>query len=77
MITSRRLVTKLILGHNQLGSAGCIVLFRFLSSAIGRKYRITEISLNSNEIGDEGLLAIAEHLKNDVFLKEFFLQNVS
>ncbi|KAF8916475.1 hypothetical protein CPB85DRAFT_285899 [Mucidula mucida] len=75
MITSRRLVTKLILGHNQLGSAGCIVLFRFLSSAIGRKYRITEISLNSNEIGDEGLLAIAEHLKNDVFLKEFFLQN--
>ncbi|KAF9007311.1 hypothetical protein BDZ89DRAFT_1168510 [Hymenopellis radicata] len=75
MITSRRLVTKLILGHNQLGDAGCIVLFRFLSSAIGRKYRITEISLNSNEISDEGLLAISEHLRNDVYLKEFFLQN--
>ncbi|KAK0480588.1 RNI-like protein [Armillaria novae-zelandiae] len=75
MITSRRTVTKLILGHNKLSDDGCIVLFRFLGSPAGRKYRITEISLNSNEIGDRGLLAIATYLNGNQHLTELFLQN--
>ncbi|KAG7448738.1 uncharacterized protein BT62DRAFT_946378 [Guyanagaster necrorhizus] len=75
MITSRRTVTKLILGHNKLADDGCIVLFRFLGSAAGRKYRITEISLNSNEIGDRGLLAIAAYLNGNQYLTDLFLQN--
>ncbi|KAK0458787.1 RNI-like protein [Desarmillaria tabescens] len=75
MITSRRRVTKLILGHNKLSDDGCIVLFRFLASQAGRKYRITEISLNSNEIGDRGLLAIAVYLNENQHLTELFLQN--
>ncbi|KAK0203633.1 RNI-like protein, partial [Desarmillaria ectypa] len=75
MITSRRRVTKLILGHNKLSDDGCIVLFRFLASPAGRKYRITEISLNSNEISDRGLLAIAAYLNGNQYLTELFLQN--
>ncbi|PBK67385.1 RNI-like protein [Armillaria solidipes] len=75
MITSRRKVTKLILGHNKLSDDGCIVLFRFLESPAGRKYRIAEISLNSNEIGDRGLLAIATYLNGNQHLTELFLQN--
>ncbi|KAK0495904.1 RNI-like protein [Armillaria luteobubalina] len=63
MITSRRTVTKLILGHNKLIFCG------------GRKYRITEISLNSNEIGDRGLLAIATYLDGNQHLTDLFLQN--
>lgn len=77
MITSRRKVTKLILGHNKLSDDGCIILFRFLGSPAGRKYRIAEISLNSNEIGDRGLLAIAAYLNGNQHLTELFLQNVS
>lgn len=77
MISSRRLVTKLILGHNELGDDGTIVLFKFLTSPIGRKHPIVEISLNSNDIGDRGLLAISEYLKDNIHLKELFLQNVS
>ncbi|KAJ6569471.1 hypothetical protein B0H19DRAFT_1257114 [Mycena capillaripes] len=75
MISSRRLVTKLILGHNELSDDGCIVLFKFLASSVGRKYRITEISLNSNSIGNRGLLAISEYLRGNTVLKELFLQN--
>ena len=77
MISSRRNVTKLILGHNELADDGCIVLFKFLTSAVGRRYPIAEISLNSNGIGDHGLLAIATYLKDNTTLKELFLQNVS
>ncbi|KAK7052311.1 RNI-like protein [Favolaschia claudopus] len=75
MISSRRVVTKLILGHNELSDNGCIVLFKFLGSAIGRKYQITEISLNSNSIGNRGLLAISDYLKGNTILKELFLQD--
>ncbi|KAJ7139394.1 hypothetical protein C8R44DRAFT_693839 [Mycena epipterygia] len=75
MISSRRFVTKLILGHNELSDDGCVVLFTFLTSSVGRKYQIAEISLNSNSIGDRGLYSIAEYLQGNQFLKELFLQN--
>lgn len=77
MIENRRSVTKLILGHNDLGDDGCIELFHYLCSDDGRRYKIAEISLNSNEIGDKGLAAIAEYLENNTDLRELFLQNVS
>jgi hypothetical protein len=70
-------VTKLILGHNDLRDDGCIVLFRFLCSELGRKYKIQEICLNGNNIGDRGMLAIADYLKDNDTLKALFLQNVS
>ncbi|KAJ7729227.1 hypothetical protein DFH07DRAFT_1066225 [Mycena maculata] len=75
MISSRRFVTKLILGHNELSDDGCVVLFTFLASAVGRKYRIAEISLNSNSIGNRGLAAISQYLNGNQALKELFLQN--
>ncbi|KAF9459681.1 hypothetical protein BDZ94DRAFT_1171238 [Collybia nuda] len=75
LITARRNVTSLILGHNSLGDDGCIVLFAFLQSAVGRKYHIAEIGINSNGIGDRGLLAISEYLVNNNSLRELFLQN--
>ncbi|OSD05119.1 RNI-like protein [Trametes coccinea BRFM310] len=74
-VLSRRSVTKLILGHNNLGDEGCEELFGFLSSEAGRKYKIGEISLNSNSIGNRGLLAISRYLRDNVALKELFLQN--
>ncbi|KAG7087615.1 hypothetical protein E1B28_013564 [Marasmius oreades] len=74
-ITSRRVVTKLVLSHNQLSDDGCIVLFTFLSSSLGRKYHIAEISLNSNAIGDRGLEAISSYLIGNVHVKELYLQN--
>lgn len=76
-IRARRNVTKLILGHNELGDAGCEVLFGFLSSDKGRQYPITEISLNSNGIGNRGLQAIIKYVQDNIHLKELFLQNVS
>ena len=76
-ILARRTVTKLVLGHNDLGDAGCEELFGFLSSDTGRNYRISQISLNSNGIGNRGLLAISRYLRDNVTLKELFLQNVS
>ncbi|KAJ7451060.1 hypothetical protein FB451DRAFT_1566309 [Mycena latifolia] len=75
MISSRRFVTRLILGHNELSDDGCVVLFKFLTSSIGRKYQIAEISLNSNSIGNRGLVAISEYLQGNQSLKELFLQN--
>jgi hypothetical protein len=77
MISTRRAVTKLILGHNNLGNVGTNVLFRFLESSLGRKYPIAEISLNSNGIRNEGLLAISRYLKGNEELNELFLQAVS
>ncbi|CAK5279805.1 unnamed protein product, partial [Mycena citricolor] len=75
LLSSRRSVTRLILGHNELGDDGCVVLFTFLSSALGRKYQITEISVNANGIGNRGLLAVSEYLSGAGALRELFLQN--
>ncbi|KAJ7237476.1 hypothetical protein B0H12DRAFT_1138922 [Mycena haematopus] len=61
-LTSVRGAQEIILGHNELADDGCVVLFKFLGSAVGRKYQIAEISLNSNSIGNRGLLAISEYL---------------
>ncbi|KDQ58682.1 hypothetical protein JAAARDRAFT_193216 [Jaapia argillacea MUCL 33604] len=74
-INSHQHVTRLILGHNQLGDEGCIELFTFLSSPEGHKHRIEEISLNSNKIENRGLEAIIEFLRGNLDLKELFLQN--
>ncbi|KAF7306321.1 UvrD-like helicase ATP-binding domain-containing protein [Mycena indigotica] len=73
MISSRRSVTKLILGSNNLGDDGCIVLFKFLASAVGRKHQIAEISLNTNRLGNRGLLAIAEYLQDNQSLRQLLL----
>ncbi|KAF8635416.1 hypothetical protein AX15_000410 [Amanita polypyramis BW_CC] len=75
VITSRKQVNKLVLGHNELGNSGSLALFRFLCSEAGQRYEINEISLNSNRIGDTGLVAIARYLKGNKSLKELFLQN--
>ncbi|KAF5389614.1 hypothetical protein D9757_004210 [Collybiopsis confluens] len=75
LIRSRRTVTKLILGHNSLSDDGCMLLFNFLSSLPGRKYPITEISLNANRIGNRGLAAIAAYLVGNTTLGELFLQD--
>jgi Ran GTPase-activating protein (RanGAP) involved in mRNA processing and transport len=72
-ITSRPTVTKLILSHNTLEDDGCIVLFRFLGSDVGKTKRISEIKLAKNGIGDRGLLAISEFLKGNTVLKELYL----
>ncbi|KAA1472470.1 RNI-like protein [Dentipellis sp. KUC8613] len=74
-ITGRRFVTRLLLGHNQLGDDGCEVLCDFLCSEEGQKYRVEEISLNSNDIGDRGLRALARYLRGNTSLRDLFLQN--
>ena len=76
-LRARKSVTKLILGHNELGDEGCKELFRFLCTSDGRRYHIAEISLNSNGIGDIGLEAISNYIQGNVHLRELFLQNVS
>ncbi|KAF8649179.1 hypothetical protein AX16_005977 [Volvariella volvacea WC 439] len=68
---------KLVLGHTELGDSGCEVLFAFLCSEKGHTYQISEISLNSNDIGNKGLMAISTYLKGNVTLKELFLQHNS
>lgn len=69
-------ISKLILGHNELSDEGCITLFQFLDSVHGHNFPTSEISLNANQIGDRGLLAIASYLENNSTLRELFLQNV-
>ena len=75
-ITARRIVHKLILGHNKLGNDGCVALFAFLGSAVGRKYPIAYISLNANDIGERGFSAIADYIKDNQHLKQLLLQDV-
>ncbi|KZT25664.1 RNI-like protein [Neolentinus lepideus HHB14362 ss-1] len=74
-ISSRRIVTKLFLGHNFLEDEGCIALFDFLRSPNGQKYKIQEINLKSNSIDDRGLVAIANYLRENQDLKILLLQN--
>ncbi|RPD59142.1 hypothetical protein L226DRAFT_553623 [Lentinus tigrinus ALCF2SS1-7] len=58
----RRSVTKLILGHNDLGDSGCEELFGFLSSNTGCSYQISQIHLNT---GNRGLLDISRYLQDN------------
>ncbi|KAK2461169.1 hypothetical protein APHAL10511_006696 [Amanita phalloides] len=74
-IRSQHPFRKLILGHNDLGDLGCRILFQFLCSEAGQHYEINHIGLNSNHIGDSGLLAIAMFLKGNTNVKELFLQS--
>ena len=67
---------KLILGHNKLADDGTRELFRFLCTEEGRKYRINEISLNANDIGDRGLEGIIDYLTGNMWLTDLFLLNV-
>jgi hypothetical protein len=76
MITARRTVHRLVLHQNSLGDDGCVALFKFLGSSNGRKYQVSYISLNSNHIGERGLLEIVEYLKDNQYLKNLHLQNV-
>ncbi|KAF8527632.1 hypothetical protein BU17DRAFT_39422 [Hysterangium stoloniferum] len=68
-------VYHLVLSHNKLGNAGCVMLFDYLRSEEGKRHEIVEISLNANCIGDEGLLAIARYLENNKSLTTLFLQH--
>jgi hypothetical protein len=74
-VSSRRSVTKLILGHNNLGDDGCSYLFEHLCSPELNKHPITEISLNSNGIQDRGLRSVAQYLKGNIRLETLFLQD--
>jgi hypothetical protein len=70
-------VTRLILSLNKLGDLGCIRLFGFLRSPEGKALdHINELSLNSNGIGDVGILALAEWLWDHQEIREIYLQNV-
>ncbi|KAF8069085.1 RNI-like protein [Lyophyllum atratum] len=75
MITSRRVVYKLLLSRNHLEDNGCVALFTFLGSAQGMKHPISEIHLASNGIGNVGMLAIADYLRKRPHLKSLHLQD--
>ncbi|KAJ3845186.1 hypothetical protein F5878DRAFT_571997 [Lentinula raphanica] len=75
LLLSRRTVTKLVLGHNPLSDDGCVHLFTFLGSPVGRQLPIAEISLNTNSIGNRGLAAISSYLIDNTTLTELFLQD--
>ncbi|GLB42188.1 hypothetical protein LshimejAT787_1102030 [Lyophyllum shimeji] len=66
--TGQRIVQKVLISHSQLGDDGCVALFDLLGSAQGRKHPVSDIHLGSNNIGDKGLLAIADYLKDNVHL---------
>lgn len=58
------------------GNEGCVALFDYLCSIEGQyRHNIEEISLNDNEIGDKGLLAIAKYLDGNKTLGSLYLQN--
>ncbi len=72
------LTKYLILGHNPLGDDGTAVLFQYLCSPSARQtLAICEISLNSCQVGNLGLYAIAQYLHGNIVLRSLFLQNVS
>ncbi|KAG5732239.1 hypothetical protein E4T56_gene11481 [Termitomyces sp. T112] len=75
LIENRRLVSTLVLSHNELGDDGCVILFKFLSSTKGRRYPISEIQIGSNQLGNTGLLAIANYLENNIHLRRLHLPN--
>ena len=77
IMKTRRSVSKLILGHNSLGDAGCGELFQFLASDSGKKYKVSEIILGANDIRNEGLEALVNYLTGNRYLRAVYLQNVS
>ncbi|KAL4079670.1 hypothetical protein J3A83DRAFT_4086327 [Scleroderma citrinum] len=70
-------VTKISLNHNSLGDDGTCQLFAYLSSTEGSKHRSTvaEIGLTNNNIGCEGLRAIAEFVRGNDVLRTLWLTN--
>ena len=72
-LSKHPLARHLILGHNSLRDDGTIKLFKFLTTS---RLELSEISLNSNGISDEGLATISEFLPHAPSLKTLFLQSV-
>ncbi|KAG9032709.1 hypothetical protein FS837_002652, partial [Tulasnella sp. UAMH 9824] len=71
-------IKTIVLGHNPLGDEGTAVLFHFLSSNWARRHiRLDSITINSCQIGNFGLGAIAQYLDGNQSLRCLFLQNVS
>ncbi|EIW78417.1 RNI-like protein [Coniophora puteana RWD-64-598 SS2] len=75
--TRRNGITKLVLNHNVLQDEGTAHLFCYLTSDAGAKHRasLTEICLNRNEIGSQGLYAVVEFLRDNIALKTLYLAN--
>lgn len=78
-IRKRQVVHRLYLGASSLGDAGCVRLFEFLASPAGLhcKESLTELFLTKNEIGAQGLLAVAAYLRGNSVLRELCLSGVS
>ncbi|KAF8137477.1 hypothetical protein EV363DRAFT_1536124 [Boletus edulis] len=74
-IRKRQVVHRLYLGASSLGDAGCVRLFEFLASPAGLHCRegLTELFLTKNEIGAQGLLAVAAFLRGNTVLRELCL----
>lgn len=69
-------IKTIVLGHNPLGDEGTAVLFHFLSSNWARRHiRLDSITINSCQIGNLGLGAIARYLDGNQSLRSLFLQN--
>ena len=77
-IRKGHVVHRLSLGTSSLGDAGCARLFEFLTSLAGFRFResVTELFLTKNEIGAQGLLAVATFLKGNMVLRELCLSGV-
>ncbi|KAG9313446.1 hypothetical protein JVU11DRAFT_5768 [Chiua virens] len=74
-IRKRPVVHRLYIGASSLGDAGCVRLFDFLASPAGLHCRedLTELFLTKNEIGPQGLLAVAAFLRGNTVLRELCL----
>ncbi|KAI6040952.1 hypothetical protein EDC04DRAFT_2990503 [Pisolithus marmoratus] len=74
-IRRRGIVHRLYLGSSCLGDSGCVRLFDFLNSPAGGPCResLTELFLTQNDIGPQGLLAVAQFMKNNMVLRELCL----
>ncbi|KAH7886924.1 hypothetical protein F5I97DRAFT_1073310 [Phlebopus sp. FC_14] len=74
-IRRREVVHRLYLGNSCLGDVGCVRLFEYLNSPAGRecKESLTELFLTNNEIGSQGLLAVAAFLRDNAVLRELCL----
>ena len=77
VISERRNVEHVVLNYNPLGDEGCEMLFSWLCSPAGKRYKIQRLSLVACNIGDRGLVAIGQYLRGNVDLKELWLQQVS